>query len=146
MLIEVFRTIVFFEWILFILSILLMLTILLYIVKRTSAVDRLIQILLWGLQKRSIADIKESILKTTEKLKIAKVNVFISSVIVISSLLGLWFLIKKEYTDVLLPSDIFLLSILAILPLPFVILFFEYYMKKVSEKIEELAHIEEIKS
>jgi hypothetical protein len=58
----------------------------------------------------------------------------------------MWYLIKKGYVDVTLSSKFFLLSILGIIPIPFMILLFEFYTKKVSEKIEELAKMEEIKS
>lgn len=143
MLIEVFKLMVLFEWILLVLFI-LTLSILLYVIKKTSTVDRLVRILSWGQQKRSMVDIRERVLKAGGRLKIAKVNIFISSIIVITSLLGLWYLIKEKYIDVLLPCDFFLLSILAIIPLPFIVLLSEYYTEKVSKKIDELASIEEM--
>lgn len=144
MLIKVLRIIVSLEWVFFIISV-IALTILLYLVKN-SKVGKVIWIFSFGQQKRSITEIKERLLKVTERLKIVKAEIFISSTILIISLLGIWYLIKVGYVDVTLSSEFFLISFLGVIPIPFAILLFEFYIRKIFEKIEELADMWGIKS
>lgn len=145
MLIEAFKTIIFFEWVFFIVFI-LGIAILLLSIRKASTVDQLIRILLWSQKKLSIAEVKERILKIRAKLVIVKFNIFMSMVIVIISLLGLRYLVIKKYADIALPNEFFLFSILGMIPMPFVVFLLEYYTKKILGKIESLQVLEEIKS
>lgn len=135
MLMEIFKAVIFFEWVFFIIFILGVAILLLYI-RKTLTEDRLIRISLWGQQKLSIAEVKQRMLKVMTKLKIVKVNIIMSTSILIVSLLGLWYLVTKKYVDIALSNQFFLLSILGMGPVPFVVLLLEYYIKKIFDKIE----------
>lgn len=117
--------------------------ILLYIIK-ASSVERLIRMFSFR-QIRSITEIKERLLKNLAKLKSIKVEIFVASGFGVTSLLCFWYLIKKNYVTISLPSEFFLLGILIITPFPFLVLYLEYYFKKIIEKIDKLQERGDIK-
>ncbi len=132
------------EWLLFIILI-FSLYLLSHVIK-TANKEKLIRILSIGMKEASsIAAIKEKLSKAVAIFKIVRVNIIMSSIIVIISLISILCLIKMKYVYVPLPEDIIVTSILGIIPLSPAIILFEQFIKKILAVTVLMAKNEESK-
>ena len=91
-----------------------------------------------GSKLKSLNEIKEHLLKTSLVVSGIRVNVITSSIIAIISLIGIWFLIYKKYISILTDTELILLGMAAIVPIPIVIALFEYCADKMIKRADEL--------
>ena len=128
------KILTFLEWFFCILSLFVMLIMLM--VAKKAKEDLFKRIILWK-TKETTSESKERILKASITLRIARINLLISTAFLTITFFSLWYLLHTKYINSLVRPDFFLLCILVFIPIPFVVLLYEYFVKKVLERLEE---------
>lgn len=132
-----FKLLIVIEWALFVITSLLLL--ILSVLAGKLNKKQFVRLFSFSCSKlESLYDIKTRALKAVAALSTVRVNSIIAAVALIVSLATIYFLLSKGYLTMQIGIDTILLGITAAIPLPIVIALFEFFLKKVIKRTDNL--------